>query len=390
MESKLIFLLHLGIVLMAAKVGGVISKRLKQPAVLGQIIVGIVLGFILKKTDTISHMSEIGVVFLMFIAGLETDVNELKASGKSSSMIALGGVVVPLAMVAIGIYLFTGNLLQSIFMGVIASATSVSISVQTLREIGKMRTKQGIGILGAAIIDDVVGIILLTLVVGLKSPGENGNICLVMAKISGFFVLTFIVGFIIIKVIKGCFNCERNELDEHVLVISIVLCFIMAYISEELGVAAITGAYFAGVIISMTDYRHKISHEISRISYAIFIPIFFVSIGLGVDIKAALSAVSLGVVLIVLASVGKIIGCGFGARISGFSKIQSLQIGVGMVPRAEVAIIIANLGLSLDIITHAHLAAVLLMVITTTLLTPSMLKRTFSKEDVNKDSALAK
>lgn len=390
MESKLIFFLHLGIVLMAAKVGGVISRKFKQPAVLGQIIVGIVLGFVLKETETILHMSEIGVVFLMFIAGLETDVNELRASGKSSSMIALGGVVVPLAMVAIGIYLYTGNLFQSIFMGVIASATSVSISVQTLREIGKMRTRQGIGILGAAIIDDVVGIILLTLVVGLKSPGENSSILMVLAKIGSFFAITFVVGYIVTKVIKRYFDCERNELDEHVLVISIVLCFIMAYVSENLGVAAITGAYFAGVIISMTEYRHKISHEISRISYAIFIPIFFVSIGLGVDVKAALSAISLGALLIILASLGKVVGCGIGARVSGFSKIQSLQIGVGMVPRAEVAIIIANLGLSLKIITHAHLAAVLLMVITTTLLTPSLLKNTFAKEDMNKEPALAK
>lgn len=387
MESKLIFFLHLGIVLMAAKLGGVVSKKLKQPAVLGQIIAGILLGFVLQKTETITHMSDIGVVFLMFIAGLETDVNELRASGKSSSMIAFGGVVMPLAMVAIGIYLYTGDLFQSIFMGVIASATSVSISVQTLREIGKMRTRQGIGILGAAIIDDVVGIILLTLVVGLKAPGENSGIFTVIAKIGIFFVITFIVGFIVIKIIKKFFDSEKTELDEHVLVISIVMCFIMAFVSEELGVASITGAYFAGVIISMTNYRHKISHEISRISYAIFTPIFFVSIGLGVDIKAALSAVSLGVVLIVLASLGKVIGCGVGARASGFSKIQAIQIGVGMVPRAEVAIIIANLGLSIGIIGQSQLAAVLLMVITTTLVTPSLLKASFAKEDKENTSA---
>lgn len=378
MESKLAFLLDIGIILLAANIGGIVSKKFKQPAVLGQILVGLILGMgILEKTETISHLAEIGVVFLMFIAGLETDVNELKASGKSSSLIALGGVLTPFAFVAGGIYLVTHNVLASLFMGVIATATSVSISVQTLREIGQMRSKQGIGILGAAIIDDVVGIILLTLIVGVVKPGDNNNVFLVIGKIGIFFVITFIVGYLLIKIMSKI--STKVNIDDKIVSFAIVFCFILAFLSEELGVAAITGAYFAGVVFSMTTHRHKLSHEVHKISSVIFTPIFFVSIGLGVNLKAAIGALGIGLVLVVLGSLGKIIGCGFGAKVSGFANKEALQIGFGMVPRAEVAIIIANLGLVINVINEQQLAAVIMMVLITTLITPSLLKWSFSR-----------
>ncbi|MCT4566245.1 MAG: cation:proton antiporter [Maledivibacter sp.] len=380
MESKFAFLLHIGIILLAANIGGIISKRFKQPAVLGQILAGLVLGMgIIEKTDTISHLAEIGVIFLMFIAGLETDVNELKASGKSSSMIALGGVVTPFLLVAGGIYFVTGNMLSSIFMGVIATATSVSISVQTLREIGKMRSKQGIGILGAAIIDDVIGIVLLTVIIGLVKPGANSGLFLVVGKIVIFFILTFILGYILIKILAKI--SKSINIEDSIVVYAIIFCFILAYFSEELGVAAITGAYFAGVVFSMTSHRHKLSHEVNKISSVMFTPIFFVAIGLGVDIKSAIGAFSIGIILVVLGALGKVIGCGFGAKISGFEGKEALQVGIGMVPRAEVAIIIANLGVAMDVISKQQLAAVIMMVLITTLITPSLLKWSFSRAE---------
>jgi Kef-type K+ transport system membrane component KefB len=379
-ESKFAFLLHIGIILLAANIGGIISRRFKQPAVLGQILAGLVLGMgIIEKTDTISHLAEIGVVFLMFIAGLETDVNELKASGKSSSMIALGGVVTPFLLVAGGIYFVTGNMLSSIFMGVIATATSVSISVQTLREIGKMRSKQGIGILGAAIIDDVIGIVLLTVIIGLVKPGANSGLFLVVGKIVIFFILTFILGYILIKILAKI--SKSINIEDSIVVYAIIFCFILAYFSEELGVAAITGAYFAGVVFSMTSHRHKLSHEVNKISSVMFTPIFFVAIGLGVDIKSAIGAFSIGIILVVLGALGKVIGCGFGAKISGFEGKEALQVGIGMVPRAEVAIIIANLGVAMDVISKQQLAAVIMMVLITTLITPSLLKWSFSRAE---------
>lgn len=378
MESKLAFLLHIGIILLAANIGGIISKRFKQPAVLGQILAGLVLGMgIIEKTDTISHLAEIGVIFLMFIAGLETDVNELKASGKSSSLIALGGIITPFIFVSGGIYLVTKNMLASVFMGVIATATSVSISVQTLREIGQMRSKQGIGILGAAIIDDVIGIILLTVIIGLVKPGANNSLFMVVGKIVLFFILTFIVGYILIKILSKI--SKKINIEDSIVAYAIIFCFILAYFSEELGVAAITGAYFAGVVFSMTSHRHKLSHEVNKISSVMFTPIFFVAIGLGVDIKSAISAFSIGIILVVLGALGKIIGCGFGAKVSGFDGKEALQIGVGMVPRAEVAIIIANLGLAIEVISEQQLAAVIMMVLITTLITPSLLKWSFAR-----------
>lgn len=375
----MLFLLHFGILLLGANIGGVISRKMKQPAVLGQILVGIVLGMgILEKTELIHYISEIGVILLMFIAGLETDVDELKASGKSSTAIAMGGVIFPLVMVAGAAYLITGNFLTSIFLGIVSTATSVSISVQTLREIGQLKTKQGIGILGAAIIDDIIGIILLTLIIGIVKPGAGGNIFLVSFKIILFFVITVVIGYIAVQGLSR-FGKTKN-LNNKIVSYSIIGCFILAFLSEELGVAAITGAYFAGVIFSMTSYKHKISHDIQLIAYSVFTPVFFVGIGLGVKLGSFGDALGFGVILLLLGIVGKVAGCGLGAKMYGFSNKHALQIGVGMIPRAEVAIIIGNLGLRMNLIAQQEFTSVILLVVATTLITPSLLKWTFQSK----------
>lgn len=379
MESHLQYVLNFGIILLAANIGGIISKKLKQPAVLGQIIAGVILGMgIMEKTEFIEDLGEIGVIFLMFIAGLETDVQELKDSGKSSSLIALGGVVFPALFVYGGTYLITGDVVSSMFMGVISTATSVSISVQTLRELERLRTRQGITILGAAIIDDIVGIVLLTLVIGIAKPSIGGSVALVIGKILLFFVITLVLGYVITKLLKVCSHIIN--FDDKIVTYAVVFCFILAFISEELGVAAITGAYFSGVVFSMTEHRHKVSHEINRIATIMFTPVFFVSIGMSVDLGSAISAIGFGSVFIVLAVLGKIVGCGAGALMTGFTKQEALQIGFGMIPRAEVAIIIANLGLKMEVINNEIMASVILMVLVTTLLTPSLLKWAFTEK----------
>ncbi len=378
MHSEYSYLIDLGIMLLAASVGGMISKKLKQPEVLGQILIGIVLGMgILKPTDFTSHLAEIGVIFLMFIAGLETDVSELKESGKSSSMVALGGIIFPLAMVFGGVYLITGDLVMSAFMGVVSTATSVSISVQTLREMNQLRTRQGVTILGSAIIDDIVGILLLTALIGFVSPQSGGSIFLVTGKILLFFLVTMVVGFIIIKLVKN-YEVQFNP-EERVVTYAIIICFALAFLSEEMGVAAITGAYFTGVVFSMTSQRHRVVHNINRIATVMFTPLFFVSIGMGVDIVGAFSAIGIGSVIILLGILGKIFGSGLGALLSGYDKDEALQVGIGMVPRAEVAIIIANLGFKLGFIGQGELGAVILMVIVTTLVTPALLKWSFNR-----------
>ncbi|GAU75724.1 cation:proton antiporter [Fusibacter sp. 3D3] len=382
MESKYMFLLQLAAILLAAHVAGLISERLKQPAVLGQIIIGLILGAgLMEKTELINQFAEIGVVFLMFIAGLETDVKELLESGKSSSIIAFGGIVVPAVLVFVGMMLIipSHDKTVALFLGIVATATSVSISVQTLREIGKLRTKQGVMILGAAIIDDVVGIVLLTLLVGMVSPNATSSIFVVIFKIVAFFVVVYGVGFAVVKILKKM--DAKFIVEDKVIIWAIVICLILAFLSEEFGVAAITGAYFAGLIFSMTKHQHQIAHEVGKISGFMFTPVFFVGIGMDINIMEALSAMGVGSILIVLGSIGKIIGCGVGAKLTGFNSAESLQIGVGMVPRAEVAIIVANLGLKMSILTQKDMAATILMVLVTTLITPSLLKWTFHRNE---------
>lgn len=381
MTGELFFILELAIILCAANLGGYISEKLKQPAVLGQIVAGLILGsFAFHNGYSIEYFAQIGVIMLMFIAGLETDVKELIASLRSSSLIAFGGVLLPIIMVMGGKLLLIpdGGFKAALFLGIVTTATSVSISVQTLREIDRLRTKQGLMILGGAIIDDVVGIILITLMVGLVSPGASKSVGFVVLDILILFIAIIVLGFIILKVIK--FLESRYDVEGKIISFAIILCLGLAFLSEELGVAAITGAYFAGIIMSMTKYRHRISHDVDIISSTIFMPIFFVSIGMSINIVEAIDAIALGSIMIIMGSLGKIIGCGVGARLSSFSREHSLQIGIGMVPRAEVALIVANLGLRMGILGAEHIAATVLMVLVTTLITPPLLKLSFKKE----------
>ena len=385
MEKGSLFILQLAIILAVAHGAGYISVKLKQPAVLGQIIAGIILGIgLIEKSETIEIFAQIGVILLMFVAGLETDVAELTHSLKSSSLIAFGGVIAPAVLVFISVMLIfpAQEAASAIFLGVVTTATSVSISVQTLKEINKLKSKQGIMILGAAIIDDVIGIILLTILIGVVRPGISNSVSKVVIDIIALFVIITSVGFILLRVIK--YFGKKYDIVEKVIVLSLVICLVLAFVSEELGVAAITGAYFAGIIFSMTSYKLRVSHEMNRISELLFTPVFFISIGMDIDLVAALQAFGVGSLLIVFGSVGKILGCGLGARVSGFNSVQSLQIGVGMIPRAEVAIIVANLGLQMTILSEADMAAAILMVLVTTLITPSMLKWTFNRETLIK------
>ena len=381
MEQDYTFLLKLATVLAVAHVAGFISVRLKQPAVLGQIVAGILLGIgVFEKTELIENFGQIGVILLMFVAGLETDVEELTRSIKSSSLIAMGGVIAPAAMVFIVVMAFfpTQSISSAIFLGVVTTATSVSISVQTLREIDRLKTRQGVMIMGAAIIDDVIGIILLTILVGIVRPGMGSSVQTVLIDVVALFAIITLSGFILLKAIK--FYEKKHEIGELVSIFGIIVCFVLSYISESFGVAAITGAYFTGVIFSMTAYKHKVSHQMNRFSNLLFTPVFFVSIGMDIDVVAAVNALGVGSILIVLGSVGKIVGCGLGAKVSGFNGVESLQIGIGMIPRAEVAIIVANLGLRMTILSEADMAATVLMVLVTTLITPTLLKWSFNRE----------
>lgn len=385
MNGDLTFLLHIAIILIFANLGGFVSRKLKQPAVLGQIVAGLLLGpsvlALIETTEILNHMAEIGVILLMFIAGLETDIDDLKASSKSSSFIALGGVVVPIGLGILTIMLVKpeANINEGLFLGVILTATSVSISVQALRELGQLRTRQGIGILGAAIIDDVVGIIVLTLVVSMISPVQGESILWVLGKITMFFVFSIVIGVIFSKLLTKYSDIVSRE--NRILTAALIFCFLLAFMAEELGIAAIIGAYFTGLVFSTTPHRNRVSHEMQRIAYSLFTPIFFMNIGLSIKIGNIGEVWVLSVVVIVIAVLSKIIGCGIGAKISRFSNREALQISIGMIPRAEVALIITNLGLKIGIIGKDIFTAVIIMVLVSTIITPPLLKLSFGRDE---------
>lgn len=377
------FLLELAVLLLWAKIGGFISNRLGQPSVLGQILTGVILGpmvlGVLGETETVKVFADLGVIFLMFIAGLETDINELKESSSSSALIAGFGVLLPFVMGTGVSYLLGINLVESLFIGVILTATSVSISVQTLREMQKLQTKQGIAILGAAIIDDILGIIMLTLFISFVSHGSTqSGVFIVIGKMLLFFVLAGVLGYLATKILSR--YSDRFNVGDRVVTLAIVICFLAAYYAENLGVAAITGAYFAGIIFSTTPFRNKVSYNIQRIAYSLFTPIFFIGIGLKVETANMGSAIWIGLIIAAVGIISKVVGCGVGARLSKFSFIQAMQVGVGMVPRGEVALIIANMGLRMKVAGGSVFASVILVVLITTLVTPPLLKLVFDRE----------
>lgn len=389
------FLVELALILAAAGLGGHAAKKIGMPPVLGQIIVGILIGptvfdFLHGEDELIHIMSQIGVVFLMFLAGLETDLKELKASGKGASLIASGGVIMPLLFGTLVPFLFftqyipgvngQDKFMGALFIGTILTATSVSISVSVLREMRQLASRQGISILGGAIIDDVFGIILLAVVSGMVAPAGHGSgIGGLFLKIGIFIVLVVIIGFFGVKLITRI--AQGTVWRDRIISISVISCLIFAYAAEMFNVAAITGAYAAGVIFAATPYRHRVVDKVQSIAYTLFTPIFFVSIGISVQIdRSIMGFIWYAVVIVLIAIVTKVIGCGIGAKLSGFNNKRSIQIGIGMIARAEVALIVANQGMRSGIIGNETFTSIVLLVVISTLVTPPLLKVLFKGE----------
>lgn len=388
------FLYELALILFAASVAGMLAKMVNMPPVLGQILIGIVLGptvlGILKGDGEFIHdVAQLGVVFLMFLAGLETDLKELKSSGKGASMIAFGGILLPFVLGALIPYLFFKQyipgendhfkLLGAIYIGTILTATSVSISVSVLRDMNQLASKQGISILGGAIIDDVLGIIMLAVVSGMVHPDGDGNIGGLLLRMLIFFVGSIIIGFIISKVITK--YAQKAHWRDRIITFSIILCFLFAFGAELFSIAAITGAYAAGVIIASTPYRHRVVSEIQSIAYALFTPIFFVSIGLSAEITSEVfNYLGYALVIVAIAILGKMVGCFIGAKVSGFNRKQSVQVGIGMIARAEVALIVANQGFHSGIISNETFTSIVTLVVLSTIITPPLLKLAFKGE----------
>ncbi len=406
MAHLLQLLLILVVIVLVSKLAGALSVRLGQPAVFGELLSGLVLGpsfaNILGRSTfsdptlstTVKDMAELGVIFLMFLAGMETDLGEMRKVGLAATLGATGGVLVPWVGGTALSLAFGFSFPESLFIGVILTATSVSISAQTLMELGKLRSKVGTTILGGAVIDDVMGIIALSLVVafygnGAGGPGGAGagtgpgatgvgEIWLITVKMVVYFVVAIVGGSWLLP--RATALVDRLPATEIVLAWALVVGLFYAWAAQAFGqVAAITGAYIAGVLFAQTKFHHYLAERLRIVAYGLFVPIFFVSIGLEADIHTLSGGLTYTLLIILVAIVGKIIGGGLGARVAGMTNADSFRFGVGMVSRGEVALIVSGIGLASGVIDSRIFSVMIIMTLVTTLVTPVLLRAVFAR-----------
>lgn len=384
-ESEYGYLATLAIILLSTKFFGLVSRRVQMPAVVGALLAGIILGpsclGVVQETDFLNKAAEIGVIILMFLSGLETNLDELKENGVASFIVAIIGVVVPLLGGALTYYFMNPegstsvDMLKAVFVGVTLTATSVSITVETLRELGKLSGRMGTTILGAAVIDDIIGIIVLTAITSM-SGGSSTSLSVVLLKIVLFFVFIIIIG-IFVFVFKRRF-LRNLRMRRRISITVLAFCFILSFCAEYFfGVADITGAYFAGIILCVFGAKEYINRRFDILGFLFFSPIFFASIGIKTnlgELAGNSSIIMFAVVLAIIAILTKVIGCGLGAKICKFDNKEALAIGIGMVSRGEVALIVAQKGANYDLLDDKMFPAIIFMVIVTTLITPILLK----------------
>ncbi len=379
----------LAIIFIFAKAFGLLARKLKAPQVVGEIVAGLIIGpsvlGLVKLNDFMSICAEIGVILLMFSAGLGTNLKELLKTGPKALAIACAGVFVPLVGGTLLYSCFYGfaeigseKFLTAVFIGVIMTATSVSITVETLKELGKLKSELGTTILSAAIIDDVIGILVLTFVIGFKNPKTN-PLHVVLSTLA-FFALALVVGFLLYKLFK--LIDKKYPRTRRVPILALALCFIFAYCAETFfGIADITGAYAAGIVLCRLRDSEYIEEKMDINSYMIFGPIFFASIGLKTRVDGiTFELVLFSIAFVLVGLVTKIIGCGGMSRLCGFRGRDTLKIGVGMMTRGEVALIVAQKGLAEGMISSQYFTAVILLIIVSSIATPIALKLLFSKD----------
>lgn len=376
------FLKELVIIFFAVIILGHLSVKFGQPSLFGKLLVGIILGpsilNILHSNIILKELAQVGVLMLMFLAGLETNIPEFRKSIVSSFFTAIGGVFLPLGA-GLGYGLLSGYSFNvALFIGVILVSTSVSISVQTLREIGKLRSREGFTILGAAVIDDVLGLIILSMVLALTVGGEEISILtLVILKIIVFFIFAVISGYFIVPLLFTL--ASKILVTEGELTFAIIIVFIFSIFAEYLGLAGIVGAYFAGIMISKTGNKFNLLEKVEAIGQSFFFPIFFVSIGVIADINSLTGHLLIfTIVTSIIAVITKVIGAGAGALITGFNLKSSLGIGAGMVSRGEVALIVANIGFGSGLLSTDLYTAMVTITIVTTVITPLLIKMVFN------------
>ncbi len=392
------YLLSLCVILMSTKIFSILSRRAQLPQVVGALMAGLLFGpailgavtqhffgfpFCLQPSPLLSRMAELGVIVIMFTAGMETNIDELKASGTVGFVVALLGVAMPLGMGAGVMYFFDDNatFASAIFVGAVLTATSVSITVEALKELGKMSTKVGNTILAAALIDDILGLVCLTVITGIA--GGEMNLGLLVVKIVGFFLFVGIAGLAYYRSMVWSDRVQAARNLRRYPVMGFAFCLFMAWAAEVVfGVADIIGAFAAGMIIAMSPKGQYIASKFDTIAYLLLTPVFFANIGLEVTLPDfSYDLMAFTAVLLIVGIVSKLWGCGLGAMVCGFSKRQSYQIGLGMVCRGEVALIVAGKGMSMNLINEEYLGPIVIMIIVCTIITPIFLKDAFKGAD---------
>jgi Kef-type K+ transport system membrane component KefB len=391
MTPFLQLLLLLAIILLCAKIGGYISVRLHQPSVLGELIVGLILGPSLINIlhqpllesllleEVISELADIGVLLLMFVAGLELHLSELARNRRISALSGFFGVALPV-LLGWGIGRLAGfENSHAFFLGLTLGATSVSISAQTLMELNALRSRVGLSLLGAAVFDDVLVILLLSSFLALSGGGGGFiEIVIVFLQMVAFLGLSVLIGISVLPRLVRIIS--PLPISQGILTLALVVMFLYGVAAEVFGgMAAITGSFLAGLMFARSPEKDRLQRGINPLAYGLFVPIFFVHIGLEVDIGAMKSgAISLVIGIILVAIAGKLFGAGFGARLAGFTWLESAQLGAGMVSRGEVGLILATVGVKEGLLASGEFSAVVAMVLFSTLITPPLLRFLFS------------
>lgn len=390
------FILALVIIIVAAKVSGYLSTRLRQPSVLGELLAGLILGPTVLDmfhawpvfshdehlAESITLLAEMGVLLLMMLAGMELHLPELVKSGKVSALAGTLGVLIPLGLGWGTAVLFDASTSGAVFIGLALAATSVSISAQTLLELGVLRSRVGLALLGAAVFDDILVILALSISLLLVGDAQGGaaTIVITILRMLGYLVVASVLGFWFIpRLVRWVDNLP---ISQGTVAAVLVVALLYAWAAEVIGgMASITGAFLVGLFLAQVSFKDRIETAVATLAYAFFVPIFFVNIGLEVNLRAISgNAWWFALILTVVAVISKIIGSGFGARLSGFSNRESLQLGVGMVSRGEVGLIVASFALIEGLISSENFSIVVFMVIVATLLTPPMLRAIFASD----------
>lgn len=371
------YLAELFVILLLTKIAAHYSVKLKMPSVIGELLVGIVIGPAMLNwihpTTFINYFSELGVIVLMFIAGLEGDLKLLIKYWAPALTVATLGVIVPTGTAFLLCHnLFNFSVKASVFMGLVLSATSVSITIQVLKEMHRLNTRAGAIICGAAVADDIICVILLGIASSIYGTSQHESIWLMVLKMFLFFVIVLLIGkFIVPKFLSIFQDLNATESDTAG---AMILCFGTAALAVMMGMSDVLGAYFAGLAISETDFEDHLEDKIEPIGYAVFIPVFFVSIGLQISFKGMQNDIIFIILLIITAILGKQIGCGLAAKMFHLSWTESNVVGAGMVFRGEMALVVANVALSSHLIDQNHYTAMILVTVITTLVAPLILK----------------